>query len=165
MELLPSAQKRHIAWYHQMAQHPLDGIQSDPWKSRLATVCLKLSMIYQVDQDQTPKIGPSAMDRACEKATELLHHISRICQEELAVSWFDVQAKTIRRLLRKYEAEDGWVDYKILLRGSHLKSKEFDEIIGTLLERDDIELESSRGRGTRPRRRIRLWQRQVGEEG
>lgn len=165
MDMIPSAKQVYIAWYHQMAQKQLDGIRVDPWKARLATVCLKLAMIYQVDREAKTQIGPAAVERACNKTTELLCHVEKVCQEELSVSWFDGQTNTIRRLIRKYHDFEGWVDYKILLKGSHMKGKEFEEVLSTMVEREDIEIEKIKGRGTRPRRVVRMWPRQPGEEG
>lgn len=164
MSLSPSAQKLYIAWYQKIAQTNLDGTRADPWKARLATVCLKLSMIYQLDHEIKTQIGPAAVEKACAMTSRLLEQVGHICQEELTFSWFDQQVRVIRRLLQKYRDHEGWVDYKLLLKGSHLKAREFSEILGTLMEREDVEVERGKGRGTRPRQRVRLAVREPGED-
>jgi len=165
MELTTSTHKLYDAWYQQMAQTNVDGTRADPWKARLATVCLKLAMIYQLDYETKPQIGPSAMDKACQMTSTLLHHVGRICQNELTFSWFDQQAKMIRRLLDKYGDHDGWVDRKILLKGSHMKGREFSEVIETLKEREDVEVVKIHGRGTRSKEQMRWSVRTPGQEG
>lgn len=162
MTLTPGAIKLYESWYKRMKQIPLDSTRADPWKTRLATVCLKLAMLNQLNHDKQGKIGEKSMRDAMTLTDTLLGHVAHVCQEELSLSHFEEQAKRLKYVLKKYEVmygTDGWLDWSFILPHMKMQADQLRKIAQTLEEANQIQWHRARPQ------RIKLVVREPGEEG
>jgi hypothetical protein len=161
MVLKPGARKVYEAWYHRMAQIPLDSNRADPWKTRLATVALKLAMLNQIDRNQGTQIEEKAVHDATEFTDMLLHHVGHVCQDELALTAFEEQSKRLRHILTKYEemyGAQGWIEWGVVLRHMRMPAEQFKKLVETMVQSHQVEWTTKRPQ------RIRLKPREPGED-
>mgnify|MGYP001608309516 FL=1 len=165
MVLTPGAIKLYEAWYKRLGQTALDGTRADAWKTRLATVAIKLAMLNQLDMDWKGKVGEKAMYEATTLSTMLLQHVGHVCQEELTLSPYEEQAKRLRVVLSKYSqpgqvgyGSDGWLPWSFVLPHMHMPADQLRKVVSTLVQGQQIEWREKAPQG------LRLVKREPGED-
>jgi hypothetical protein len=161
MVLKPGARKLYEAWYNKIAEIPLDSNRADPWKTRLATVALKLCMLNQIDRNRSTQIDEKSVYEATELTSLLLHHVGHICQDELTLTAFEEQSKRLRFVLKKHDAlygADGWIEWGIVLRHMRMPAEQFKKLVETMSQSHQLEW-----RQKRPQR-LRLAVRDPGSD-
>jgi Protein of unknown function (DUF3987) len=162
MTLTPGAIKLYESWYKRMKQVPLDSSRADPWKTRLATACLKFAMLNQLDQDWQGKVNEKSMRDAMTLTDTMLGHVAHVCQEELSLSHFEEQAKRLKYVLKKYApmyGTDGWLDWSFILPHMKMQADQLRKIAQTLDEAKQIEWKRARPQT------MKLVVREPGEQG
>lgn len=161
MTLSPGAVKLYESWYKRMRQIPLDSTRADPWKTRLATTCLKFAMLKQIDTDLEGKISERSMHEATTLTDQLLSHVAQVCQSELALSPYEEHAKRLTYVLRKYEemyGKDGWLEWSFILPHMKMHADQLRKIVQTLVEANQVEWRQRRPQA------LRLSRREPGED-
>lgn len=128
MFLPRESQRLYTQWFMRYDNAKLDGTRADPWIPRLATCCLKIAMILQVDHDGQRSIQPAIIQQACQYTSWAMQQVGTLCQQELTFSKHEEQVKRVRQLLQR---EEGWTRLRDLQRTCHLSKQDLDKVLAT----------------------------------
>lgn len=102
--------------------------------TRLETYCKKICMLYALE-DHTTTIRKEHFKKASSLIEILKWDFIKLYENELAFTKSDQKIKKIKKIIK--EARDG-IKRRDLLRATHLTSWEFEQIIKTLIETEEI---------------------------
>jgi len=137
MDLTPAAQAQFIAWNNLLQISGQDDpADFDAIKSRLGPACLKLSLIYQLDDNPSIDIQVQAMDKAialCDRLWKGAQNIYLVTSED---RWAK-KARRIKELLR--QAGSVGMQIREIYRAAHLKVSEAKPLLDALVVLKQIE--------------------------
>jgi 5S rRNA maturation endonuclease (ribonuclease M5) len=127
-------------WYRKFEKRILsldDLIQAN--LSRLMMYVLKIAVLEQISVSYNPlealNVGIEPMERAINVVSWLADRLEELIGNEVTFTWFDKNKKKVLDLIRKNQ--DG-IQRQDLTWHSHLKAKELNEIIDTLIQEESI---------------------------
>ncbi len=136
---------RQMARHEQNKANENNDIAACAIWSRVRQMTRKLALIYAISADyKNPQIDEKAVMWARDFIIHQAKRMLFMVTEHVSENDFDAICKKVLRIIRK---EGGSIDHSVLLRKSKLKSREFNELITTLLQREEIFLGSAQTRG------------------
>jgi predicted transcriptional regulator len=100
---------------------------------------LKIAVLEQISASSNPlealNVGIEPMERAIYVVSWLADRLEELIGNEVTFTWFDKNKKKVLDLIRKNQ--DG-IQRQDLTWHSHLKAKELNEIIDTLIQEESI---------------------------
>lgn len=142
--LTDQAGKLHDKWYNDMRNKKVSP-RFSPFSGRLQGYLIKFAMLYQINHDQTLKISGDMMDRAIDLVEWLFDKMSMVESDDIALDQWDKDCQKIMRILKK----QGETVRSELLRSTHLQSWKFNKAIETLMDRDEIDIDTRKTPGAK----------------
>ena len=159
-EVTISKGSRAKSWYEEFFDWMTEQVENTPEGKKLASFvvrlnsyCLKFALIFEAEKAATRKkestvitgISEESMQQAIEVTKYFFSCMKWTFKSELGLSVYE---NLMQRLLKIVRENGGSISRSQLLRSSHLKAREFDEQIKTLIERGELlsyEIQSAGG--------------------
>ncbi len=133
--------------------------QLNTFYTRSGEYLKKLSILCQLGIDSNfifkrVTITPDALQMAILLSEWHRQELTSIFDTELTFTWIDNAKKKVLELIDS--SKDGVIDNSVLLQRSHLSSKQLKEVLGTLLESEEIAGAQMESTGTKKKT---IWKR------
>jgi len=103
--------------------------------ARLSDYLLKFAMLYEISGYKTLTISENSLLRAIKLVNQLKQSLNELMSDHIA---FTKEAKDMQKILTIIKENKEPIPRSLLLRTSHLTSKQLDEVIPTLIQSDRI---------------------------
>jgi hypothetical protein len=107
--------------------------------TRIATYVLKFAILYQLSINLTTIITTEALGYAIRLAEYLKVNLIGLIQDDMVTTR---DGKELNQLLSIIRTNPG-IDRSTLLRKSHLTARKMDDLINTLVQREDVNIEAN----------------------
>lgn len=105
--------------------------------ARLSDYLLKFAMLYEISGNRTLVISERSMFRAIRMVNQLKKSIYELLSDHIA---FTKEGKDMQRILNIIKEKDDPMTRSLILRHSHMTSKQLNDVLDTLIQSDRVKV-------------------------
>ncbi|MFA5780353.1 MAG: DUF3987 domain-containing protein [Elusimicrobiota bacterium] len=137
MDMSKEAERLYHDWYYKFITKIEEiSFVFRPIFARMNIYCLKIAMIIETCNTLKLEISAETMESAIQKVDSLFDSTLELCETDIAFSRSETSEKKILKILKYSTLQPKEMTRTQLLRSSHLSSREFSDVIQTLVDKE-----------------------------